>query len=133
MLGHAEPVSRANPGSGSPMLNLTRGEYCLRWQKALHLTYSCRDVSWILAPDSSSYSLYSFFVCGIPLLCGSSMLTSISIRKKCQQIQSSGGRHTENLGGLTVWRRLDASRYKGGPPRLSCYEIWTAPGSRSAS
>jgi hypothetical protein len=60
-LGYAEAVSRATPGSGSSMLNLTRGECCLPWKKASQLRHMPAAT---LPGSSSSYSLtssYSFF------------------------------------------------------------------------
>ncbi len=55
MLGRAEAVSRATPGSGSPTLNPTRCECRLPWKKAPQLQYAYRDVSWLL--DSGSWLL----------------------------------------------------------------------------
>ena len=61
MLGHAEAVSRATPGSGSPMLNLTGGEYCLPSKKAPPL----RHVPGATSHGSPSYSF--FFLAFAPL------------------------------------------------------------------
>ena len=65
MLDHAEVVSRATPDSGSPMVNLTRGDYCLPWKKVPQL----RHIPAATPPGSSSLyssyslnSLYSFFL-----------------------------------------------------------------------
>jgi hypothetical protein len=86
-LGHSDAVSRATPRSGSPLLNLTRGEYCLPWKKVPLLRHILprrllAPGFWLLTPPTCTPSSYA----AIALLCGSLMLTSIFIPKKCRQI-----------------------------------------------